>query len=58
VTRDQTCRTRWCNALIRHADHVIRNADGGGTSAENGVGLCESCNYVKETPGWSTALPW
>jgi hypothetical protein len=21
--RDRTCRTPWCDALIRHADHVV-----------------------------------
>jgi hypothetical protein len=54
VARDQTCRTPWCDALIRHADHVDRATDGGATSADNGEGLCEACNYTKERPGWST----
>ena len=47
------CRTPGCNAVIRHHDHVARDADGGTTSAHNGQGLCERCNYVKETPGWA-----
>lgn len=47
------CRTQGCNAAIRHYDHVARDADGGRTSAHNGQGLCERCNYVKETPGWA-----
>ncbi|WP_344158254.1 HNH endonuclease, partial [Nocardioides koreensis] len=50
--RDQTCRTPWCNAPIRHTDHARPRADGGDTSAHNGQGLCESCNYLKENPGW------
>ena len=25
---------------------------GGPTSAENGLGECERCNYTKESPGW------
>lgn len=50
--RDRTCRTVWCDAPIRHHDHVVRRADGGETSAVNGQGLCEQCNYVKEAPGW------
>jgi hypothetical protein len=25
---------------------------GGPTSAGNGLGMCERCNYVKEAPGW------
>jgi hypothetical protein len=49
-----TCRTPGCNALITHLDHVTRHADGGRTSAANGQGLCERCNYVKETPGWTS----
>jgi hypothetical protein len=49
---DQTCRTPWCEARIRHIDHVERFADGGATSIGNGAGLCESCNYLMETQGW------
>ena len=50
--RDQWCRTPWCNAPIRHADHIVGAADGGPTSAEFGQGLCESCNYAKQADGW------
>lgn len=50
--RDRTCRTAYCDAPIRHHDHVVRRADGGETSGPNGQGLCEQCNYVKEAPGW------
>ena len=53
VLRDQVCRTPWCDALVRHADHVVPVARGGTTDEANGQGLCEQCNYVKETPGWS-----
>jgi hypothetical protein len=56
VIRDQVCRTPWCDAPIRHADHPVRSADGGQTSAANGQGLCEACNYAKEAVGWR-ALP-
>ena len=56
VLRDQVCRTPWCDAPIRHADHVTRAVDGGDTSAENGQGLCEACNYAKEAADWQ-ALP-
>jgi Domain of unknown function (DUF222) len=52
VLRDQTCRTPWCDAPIRHADHVVNFVDGGETAAENGQGLCEACNYAKQAPGW------
>lgn len=51
------CRTPGCNAPIRHHDHVVRSGDGGPSSAANGQGLCERCNYVKETPGWSFWVP-
>ena len=50
--RDQTCRTPYCNAPIRHHDHATPDRGGGKTSALNGLGLCEACNYAKEAPGW------
>jgi hypothetical protein len=52
--RDRTCRTPWCDAPVRHHDHVRPHAEGGPTSAENGQGLCEGCNYAKQAPGWSS----
>ena len=54
ATRDQTCRTPYCNAPIRHHDHVRPHRHGGSTSAMNGQGTCAHCNYIKETPGWQT----
>jgi hypothetical protein len=51
-TRDQTCRTPYCDAPIRHIDHAEPHAHHGPTSAVNGRGTCERCNYVKEHPGW------
>ncbi|MBG0739830.1 HNH endonuclease [Paeniglutamicibacter antarcticus] len=72
IARDQTCRTPYCDAPIRHIDHIIphhnkhkdRNNrasrlenDGSGsgvTSELNGQGLCERCNYRKESPGWTS----
>ena len=54
--RDQWCRTPWCEAPIRHSDHVVPAAERGPTSTENGEGYCEGCNYAKQAPGWrSTA---
>ncbi|MEB4210034.1 HNH endonuclease [Mycobacterium sp. 94-17] len=50
--RDQRCRTPYCDAPIRHRDHARPWADGGRTTADNGLGLCEACNYVKENAGW------
>ena len=50
--RDQTCRTPYCDAPIRHRDHARPRHRGGPTSAGNGLGECERCNYAKEAPGW------
>jgi hypothetical protein len=54
--RDRRCRSRWCDAPVRHLDHAKDHADGGETSATNGQGLCEACNYAKQALGW-TARP-
>jgi hypothetical protein len=54
--RDQICRTPWCDAPIRHTDHVVGAGEGGPTSYVNGQGLCEFCNHTKQAPGW-TARP-
>lgn len=50
--RDGRCRTPYCDAPIRHRDHAQPWARGGTTSAVNGLGECELCNYAKEAPGW------
>ncbi|MEO3933789.1 DUF222 domain-containing protein [Micrococcaceae bacterium Sec7.4] len=54
TARDDTCRTPYCDAPIRHFDHIIPWHNGGTTSQNNGAGLCEACNHTKETPGWSS----
>ncbi|MEV8042174.1 DUF222 domain-containing protein [Arthrobacter sp. NPDC080082] len=54
--RDTTCRTPYCDAPIRHLDHVLPWHRDGETTAANGAGLCEACNHTKEAPGW-TAQP-
>ncbi len=56
VLRDQTCRTPWCDAPIAHVDHARSARRGGRTTAANGQGLCEACNYTKEAPGWRADL--
>ncbi|MGI8947545.1 MAG: HNH endonuclease [Ornithinimicrobium sp.] len=53
--RDQHCATPWCDAPSRHADHIVAHTDGGPTTPDNGQGLCERCNYDKDTPGFSAA---
>ena len=58
IARDQTCRTPYCDAPIRHLDHVISRQHDGQTEITNGQGKCERCNYTKESEGWtSTADP-
>ncbi|WP_373427929.1 HNH endonuclease [Arthrobacter globiformis] len=50
--RDDTCRTPYCDAPIRHLDHIVPWHENGPTSLANGTGLCEACNHTKELPGW------
>jgi len=52
VARDRYCRTPWCGAPIRHADHVHDHHRDGPTTLLNAQGLCEQCNHVKQAPGW------
>jgi hypothetical protein len=51
--RDRSCRTPWCDAPIRHRDHVVPDHAGGLTSGSNGQGRCEACNQSKEAPGFA-----
>lgn len=51
--RDDTCRTPYCDAPVRHYDHIIPWRRGGTTTHGNGAGLCEACNHTKEAPGWT-----
>jgi Domain of unknown function (DUF222) len=46
------CREPYCDAPIRHLDHIQRSADDGKTEFDNGRGICEAHNYVREMPGW------
>ncbi|MHA7180389.1 HNH endonuclease [Arthrobacter sp. MDB2-24] len=50
--RDSSCRTPYCDAPIRHYDHIVPWHDGGPTSLSNGAGLCEACDHTKELRGW------
>lgn len=54
--RDRHCRDPHCDAPIRHLDHLIRHADGGSAHHDNGRGVCERHNYVRELPGWTVRL--
>ena len=51
IARDQLCRTPWCDAPIRHIDHIEPHARGGATTIDNGQGLCAACNLSKQAPG-------
>jgi hypothetical protein len=42
--RDQTCHDTYCDAPIRHLDHIIRYTDGGPTTYANGRGTCARGN--------------
>ena len=50
--RDQVCRTPWCEAPIRHTDHIAPHGAGGPTAIGNAQGLCQACNHAKQAPGW------
>ncbi|WP_374929495.1 HNH endonuclease [Kytococcus sedentarius] len=52
IARDRTCRTPYCDAPIREADHVEPWARGGPTSTGNGQGLCTQCNQTRNHPRW------
>ena len=54
--RDQTCRMPYCDAQIRHLDHIVEYRHGGQTTLTNGQGLCERHNYLRSVPGWRTDL--
>ena len=53
---DQWCRTPYCDAPIRHADHIEPAENGGPTHVHNGRGTCEACNYTNQSPGWKSTV--
>lgn len=50
------CRDPFCDAPIRHIDHIRPHRAGGPTSLRNGRGVCARGNYVREMPGWRVDL--
>ena len=50
------CRDPFCDAPIRHIDHIRPYRAGGPTSFGNGRGVCARGNYVREMPGWRVDL--
>ncbi|MEQ3550165.1 DUF222 domain-containing protein [Pseudonocardia nematodicida] len=47
------CTEAYCDAPIRHIDHITRAADHGTTTLDQGRGTCEFHNYLREQPGWT-----
>ncbi len=47
------CREPYCDAPIRHIDHIRRWRELGRTEYSNGRGLCEFHNHVREIDGWT-----
>ncbi|TNM50269.1 DUF222 domain-containing protein [Nocardioides albidus] len=46
------CASPYCDAPIRHTDHITPADEDGATDLANGQGLCEACNHAKQAPGW------
>lgn len=46
------CRDPYCDAPIRHYDHIRQHRAGGPTCYANGRGVCARGNYVREMPDW------
>jgi hypothetical protein len=46
----------FCDAPIRHIDHIQRFTDGGLTIYPNGRGVWERGNYAREMPGWTVEV--
>ncbi|WP_166354512.1 HNH endonuclease [Phytoactinopolyspora limicola] len=51
-----TCRDPYCDAPIRHLDHIHPYTHGGPTTPTNGRGTCARGNYIKQMPGWTIRL--
>jgi len=49
--RDLVCRGPFCDAPIRHTDHIRPHATGGETCLDNGQGLCAHCNDKERQTG-------
>ena len=48
LLRDGRCRAPYCDAPIRHVDHITPHSRGGVTSLDNGQGTCAHDNLTKE----------
>lgn len=64
--RDASCRTPYCDAPIRHIDHIVPWQGGGPTSSATAQGCANSAITPRKTPGgprshWQTppgCTPW
>ena len=54
--RDQSCTDPFCDAALRHIDHIRRHRDRGPTAYINGRGVRERGNYIRKMPGWRISL--
>lgn len=54
--RDRECRVPFCDSPIRELDHAHDHHLGGPSSVENGLGVCQRFNHVKQLPGWSVTI--
>ena len=56
IARDQTCRGPFCDAPIRHADHVVPHEQGGPTRTAM-VRVCVSgATTRRSSPGWQSVV--
>jgi hypothetical protein len=51
LTTDPNCVVPGCDRPAIQADHAIRHADGGKTTASNGLGVCARHNLAHEHRG-------
>lgn len=47
------CSESYCDSPARETDHIVRAADGGRTSYEQGRATCRFHNLLRELPGWT-----
>ncbi|KAA1420375.1 hypothetical protein FE697_015510 [Mumia zhuanghuii] len=52
---DDTCLRPACDCGVRDIDHVHAHARGGTSTADNGDGLCQTDNLLKEMRGWGVS---
>jgi hypothetical protein len=51
-TAHPRCSAPGCDRPSKECEHIIRFADGGTTTAANGVGECQAHNLARERPGF------